>query len=468
MNQYEMYRKEYKVFEYTGFDLYEENIDEYGNHLGLRVEYHFNIPGLVDFKPTWRFPIGSHSVEELKKNGTFMKLVFSLGMVELISYWKTCCPPEVHIYGYSLDEKQIEWWKDLYFLGLGEFFYTNKIDVDKTDFMTIVSKGEKCNLMDYPAQEPSGCLVPVGGGKDSVVSIELLKKSNQNLKAYIINPRGATLNTVSVAGMSDDLLVAKRVLDKNMIELNKKGFLNGHTPYSAIVAFSSTIVAYLHGLKYITLSNEDSANESTVKGSYVNHQYSKSFKFEKDFNSYEAEYIGSNTMYFSLLRPLSEFQIAGYFAKQQPYHDIFRSCNVGSKEDVWCGHCAKCLFVYLILSPFLEEDRLVEIFGNDMVNDMTMKDVLDELIGMVEEKPFECVGSRDEVNTAICLTIARLQKDGKELPKLFEYYMTTPMYMEYAHKECEYFDNFNQENLLPEKFKKLIYDEVIEGLKERR
>ena len=103
-----------------------------------------------------------------------------------------------------------------------------------------------------------------------------------------------------------------------------------------------------------------------------------------------------------------------------------------------------------------------------MVNDMTMKDVLDELIGMVEEKPFECVGSRDEVNTAICLTIARLQKDGKELPKLFEYYMTTPMYMEYAHKECEYFDNFNQENLLPEEFKKLIYDEVIEGLKERR
>ena len=105
-----------------------------------------------------------------------------------------------------------------------------------------------------------------------------------------------------------------------------------------------------HWLKYVALSNESSANESTVAGSTVNHQYSKSFEFEQDFHKYEKDWLGSGVYYFSMLRPLSEFQIAKYFAGATAYHDIFRSCNAGSKQDIWCGHCPKCLFVFLILT----------------------------------------------------------------------------------------------------------------------
>ena len=67
-----------------------------------------------------------------------------------------------------------------------------------------------------------------------------------------------------------------------MLQLNSEGYINGHTPFSAIVAFSSVLTAALNGQKYITLSNENSANESTVKDSKVNHQYSKSYEFELD------------------------------------------------------------------------------------------------------------------------------------------------------------------------------------------
>ncbi|MBQ1193469.1 MAG: hypothetical protein IIX45_05050 [Lachnospiraceae bacterium] len=455
MKKYLSLREQYKTFKYNSFNIEEENSD-------IKITYDFEIEGLSRFTPAWRFSAVGHNVEELKKNGTFMNMAFSLGMVELISYWKICCPKNVLVYGYKLSNDQIKWWKELYYLGLGEYFYTNGIKADADDFMDIISLGNDMTLKEYPLNNNKGCLVPVGGGKDSVVTLELLKKAGEDISCYIINPRGATLNTVAVAGLKEKLIVAKRTLDKNMIELNKQGFLNGHTPYSAIVAFSSTIAAYLNNLKYITLSNEDSANESTVKGSSVNHQYSKSFKFECDFHNYESEYIKSNTSYFSLLRPLSEFQIAGYFSKQIKYHDIFRSCNVGSKEDIWCGHCPKCLFVYLILSPFLTHERLNEIFGNDMVNDMSMKEDFDKLIGMMEEKPFECVGSRDEVNTAVCMTISKYGDSLEELPEMFKYYMTTPFYSEYKDKECTIFGKFNEENLLPEKFREIVYKSFVQ------
>ena len=138
--------------------------------------------------------------------------------------------------------------------------------------------------------------------------------------------------------------------------------------------------AYINGKKYVVLSNEASANESTVKNSTVNHQYSKSFEFENDFVEYEKKYIDSGVFYFSLLRPLSEFQIAKYFSKLTPFHKLFRSCNIGSKTDSWCGNCSKCLFVFLILSPFLPYAHVCDIIGNDMANREDMLETFKNLV----------------------------------------------------------------------------------------
>ena len=323
--------------------------------------------------------------------------------------------------------------------------------------MEIVSEGNVFSGTWKAEESLNGCLVPIGGGKDSAVTLSLLKEQKDSNYCYIINPRGATIHTVEAGGYEEEKMIAvKRTLDKNMIELNKQGFLNEHTPFSAIVAFSATIAAYMNGLKYIVLSNESSANESTVAGSTVNHQYSKSFKFEQDFHNYEEKYIRSGTYYFSMLRPLSEFQIAKQFAKSEEYHDIFRSCNVGSKEDIWCGHCPKCLFVYFILSPFMEQERLKEIFGADMLNDMSMLETMEQLIGVSPEKPFECVGSRDEINTAICLAIEKIEQNGQSLPKLLEYYKEQGFYEKNKGNEKKYFDFYDKEHLLPEEFDRIL------------
>lgn len=450
MELFENLRKSYDTFYYNGYQIESDSEN-------IRIKYEFKIEGLSEFAPSWSFPVGNYDLEQLKNDLVFKKLVFSLGMVELISYWKISCPKRVVVKAGKLSDGQIKWWKELYYYGLGEFFYTNNIEVSIEEFMDIVSEGNEVTGDFHPVLDNDRCLVPIGGGKDSAVSVELLKNSGRDICAYIINPRGATVNTVIAAGINEESVIKTgRTLDKRMIELNARGFLNGHTPYSAIVAFSSTMAAYLNGIKYITLSNEASANESTVRGSSVNHQYSKSFKFEKDFHSYEAEYIRSGTYYFSLLRPLSEFQIARYFSKCISYHDIFRSCNVGSKDDRWCGHCPKCLFVFLILSPFIEHERMVQIFGTDMVNDASMIPVMDQLIGVVDEKPFECVGSRDEVNMACCLTISKYKNSGLKLPVLYEHYVTTSQYRETSGLKNTFFTSYESENLLPDKFAEII------------
>lgn len=458
MERYLKFRKEYPRFFYRGYST-EETLNE------LKITYTFEIEGLSEFTPTWTFPKKGNRQVKWSEDPLMKKMIFSLGMVELVSYWKITCSPQVVIEAGALNEDQILWWKDLYFNGLGEFFYVNKItEADPEGFMEMVcALGEEVKEHhDYAKKQDTagsekGVLVPVGGGKDSAVTLELLKSADVPVFAYIINPRGATIHTTESADLdADHVISVHRTLDKRMLQLNKEGFLNGHTPFSALVAFSTVIAARMAGLSYIALSNESSANESTVQGSTVNHQYSKSFKFETDFHRYQTDYLPGSAYYFSMLRPLSEFQIAKYFAKQKQYHAIFRSCNAGSKTDSWCGHCPKCLFVYFILSPFLSREEVKEIFGTDMLEDETMQSTMEQLVGIQEEKPFECVGSRDEINTALVMTIDRLEKDGEKLPYLLKYYKTTGLYEEYKVKGDHFSGYFDEQNLVPTAWEKLV------------
>ena len=445
---YEELRKEYTEFYYHGYDI-EDLGDSY------RFTYHLETKGLSEFEPTMTIPkpsnIPSHIHSRLVKEAAF-----SLGMVELISYWKIACPKNVYIECNRLDEYQLAWWKKLYFHGLGEFFYINHIPLDPEGFMSLHSIGEKINGEDYIA-EVKGNLIPVGGGKDSFVSLDLLSEYKDENCAFIINPVISAVNSAHAAGYKEgkDLIINRRTLDQRMLDLNKKGYLNGHTPFSAMAAFASYLTALIYERKYITLSNEASANESTIKGSTVNHQYSKTFEFEKDFQEYCERYLTNDIEYFSLLRPLSELQIAGLFSRLDDYLPVFRSCNVGSKTGEWCGHCAKCLFVCCILSAYLSDDKIVDIFQTDMLNDESMKELFEQLTGILDDKPFECVGTRDEVNIAVCMSIRHHEKTNKSLPLLYSYYKTTKYYEVYKDKSVDML-SFNEENNLPEQYKELV------------
>lgn len=413
-DKYNLYRKTYPTFIYKSYELDETDTE-------LKVTYFFEIESLKEFHPTLTF-----NKKTLSKNidRDFLNyLIFHVGLVELVSYWKASCSPNVIIEAGYIGEAQIEWFKKLYYYGLGEFFYVNGIEASIEDFMNIKCTASKQEF--NISYNGSGNLIPIGGGKDSVVSLELLKNSFEDNNPFIINPKEVTLNCAYAGGYDDDKIVTvKRTICKNLIELNKEGFLNGHTPFSALVAFLSYLTAYMSGKKYIILSNESSANESTVVGTKINHQYSKTYEFENDFNNYTKEYFGIDIKYFSLLRPLSEFQIGMLFSNYEKYHTIFKSCNVGSKSNpwIWCLDCPKCLFVYIILSPFLYKEGLINIFGEDLYEKDSLLDTFKELTGNADTKPFECVGTIREVRYSISLVIDKLESENKDLPYLLKFY----------------------------------------------
>ena len=249
-------------------------------------------------------------------------------------------------------------------------------------------------------------------------------------------------------------------IDKNLLELNAQGFFNGHTPFSAIVAFITYLIAYLLGKKYIALSNEDSANQSNVNGENINHQYSKTYEFETDFRNFTNKYIDTEVEYFSMLRPITELQIAMLFSKLKQFHSIFKSCNVGSKTEPWkwCCNCPKCLFVYTILSPFLYKEELVNIFGEDLFEKENLKETFIELCGFGETKPFECVGTYEEVQYAVSKTIEKLESNNKSLPFLLKFYKEN-----YDLRDGEFLKFYNENNYLPKEFDQILRRKIFEN-----
>ena len=371
-------REKYPKFIYNDYKITEEE-DK------IVIEYHFEIENLTKFNPR---------IEILKKNFKFNKInsnevkniVFNLGMVEAISYFKSTCSPQFFIKCGKLDAFQESWFKKLYYLGLGEFRFINNIKIEQNKLVEFISIGEEIEVKQND-DKFSGCVIPVGGGKDSNVTMDLLKNYKNDSLVFMIGGKKVSKECAKVAGYTDEQIIeVKRIIDKNLLNLNKQGFFNGHTPFSAIVAFISYLCSYMLGKKYIALSNEDSANETNVDGENINHQYSKTIEFENDFREYARKYLKADIEYFSMLRPISELQIAMLFSRIENFHTIFKSCNVGSKSEpwVWCCDCPKCLFVYTILSPFLYKEKLINIFGEDLFEKENLLKTFVELCGYGE------------------------------------------------------------------------------------
>ena len=419
---YKTLREKYSVFTYKSYHYSIQN-----NY--LICWFDFEINSEMAFHPKTIIPFHADFDYFTKKLPLkdLENIIFQIGMVELISYWKCTCSPTIVIEAANLDDDAISWWKNLYFHGLGEFFYCNQINVDYETYVKIISDSELTfNKQHFNFKNET--LVPVGGGKDSAVTLELLKPFYP-ITPVIINPRGASLSCLEVGGYANNYIKILRTIDPTLLELNKKGFLNGHTPFSAMLAFYSVLIAILTQKKHIALSNESSANESTVKDSDVNHQYSKSYAFETDFRNYIKRYVNDEINYYSFLRPLSEMQIALLFSQFPQYFPVFKSCNSGSKTDSWCCRCPKCLFTFIILSPFIHPEILKKIFGFNLFENNNLIPILNELIGKTDTKPFECVGTREEVCVALC----EAEKHYTILPRLLQYFKKTSFYEHYKN-----------------------------------
>jgi hypothetical protein len=325
-----------------------------------------------------------------------------------LSYYKTAAPVTVVVPALSSAER--EWLEALYREGLGEFAAVNGVDLSRRPVFEVLPgdvPAPVTGLIRRPALRRRS-LVAVGGGKDSCVSLEVLRRAGGDVVPFNVGGHRAARDCAEVAGSA--LVVARRALDPQLGELNRAGALNGHVPVTAIVSLVAVAQAVVLGADEVVFSNERSADAPSfwAHGLPVNHQYSKGLAAERRLLA-ALRGATPEMAYYSLLRPLSELRIASVFAGLDAYLPVFTSCNAafrldeGRRVERWCGHCPKCRFVFLALAPFLPRERLEAIFGADLLDDEAQLEGFRELLGLTGFKPFECVGEIEESQVALVL-----------------------------------------------------------------
>jgi len=374
---------------------------------------------------TFNLPFVSYNPALLERT------LYALWITEGVSYWKSFLSPNIKfVHEKDLPtQSQSQFFQTVWLQGLGELFYQQNFD-----FRTLLTFPYSQNVAPEPISSPrSGNLVPIGGGKDSLVTVLLLKKHDISFDTFEVGtiPALDEMHT-RIGGIKFNVT---RKFSPVFIELQKNGQIpfNGHVPISAIWAWIGVITLVLSGKQNLILSNEESANYGNVEylGMHINHQWSKSLEFEVMLQSYLDTYISPDLHYFSLLRALSEAEIVRLFIDLawDEYHDIFSSCNKNfvmtntSSQSKWCGKCDKCAFVALMLTPYKSRTDINQLFtpyltsGIDIFSDPENRHIFRELSGLEAIKPFECVGTPEEVNW----TLEQIQKN-KEFADLQAYY----------------------------------------------
>lgn len=329
------------------------------------------------------------------------RLVFLLSGV---SYYKAFVPETLRCEAFALDPGTAGFLTRFYENGLAEFAWRNRLSL-RGHCRFVADAGEFPPPL--PIELPRRTLVPVGGGKDSLVTLECLRGAGEDIVLFALGDAEPIANCIAAAQLP--FVRVRRRLDPGLLRLNREGALNGHVPITGILSAIALAAAVLAGCGTVAMSNEHSASAPnlTVEGIGINHQFSKSLEFEEAFADYVTRHITPSLAYFSLLRPLSEIEIARRFARQPQYFDVFRSCNTAFRQSPaergrrWCGDCPKCRFVFLALAPFVEKDRLVAIFGRDLLDDEAQAPGFAELCGLRNHKPFECVGETTESAAAM-------------------------------------------------------------------
>jgi hypothetical protein len=363
-------------------------------------EYLLDGPDPLAFTETITFPVppGRPEVPE-----TFHRVLDLLHVVAGVSYFKVGAPPRV-VAPRPVPRAAADFFTAVYTHGMAEYAYRNQLPYVLELEVEVPGVTGPAEAVDNAAGRP---LSAVGGGKDSIVTLEILRAAGLDPVPFSVNPNPVIAAVNAASGLP--ALAARRQLDPRLFELNKAGARNGHIPVTAINSLIAIATATWHGLGPVVMSNERSASDPnlTWNGHEINHQWSKGLAAEGLLRAAVTAHAGLTEPYFSLLRSLSELHIAQLFARHDAYDDVVTSCNKAFKlHDPtvrWCGDCPKCRFVFLAMAPAMDRPRLTRIFGHDLFADESQVPGFLELLGIDAHKPFECVGEVEESLVALSM-----------------------------------------------------------------
>jgi hypothetical protein len=352
------------------------------------------------------------------------RLVFLLAGV---SYYKTAAPPVIDLGPTALTDAELAFLREFYLQGLGEFAYRNALDLTDLRIEASRAAATPATPATPAAREIRRALVPFGGGIDSIVVVERVRRL-ADAALFVVNRPADRFEAIEAPAAVTGLPIirAEREIDPQLLRSAELGFLNGHVPVTGILSAIAVLAAVLTGRDAVVMSNEWSASIPTLEhdGRQVNHQYSKGDAFEAALRGVLADSPAPMPQYFSWLRDRTELWVGREFAALEAYHGSFRSCNKAfysdpaRRFDHWCGQCDKCCFIDLILAPFIPAADLRRIFAQtgEPLDDPGLAGKFLALLG-AGRKPFECVGEVNECRAAVLLAAQRDDRAGAGLLK---------------------------------------------------
>lgn len=319
----------------------------------------------------------------------------------------------VEIHCAPVDQKTLLFFERFFLGGLGEFRYLQGLDPTRRIHVTALQTS---------ADAASGmvmrehALMLNGGGKDTVVAAEMLKRGGQSFTWLTVHANDTRRKIVELSGNRDSVEIEYE-LDPRIEQ--QAAYAWGHVPQVSIFLAIGTLVALLTQTRYVVVGNERSSNYGNLsfRGSEINHQYTKSFAYERDFHDFVRRRVCTGIDVCSVLRPFHDVQLAELFASLKNYHRDFVSCNRGIRNGQWCRQCEKCAFTALALGPFLARDELSMIFGEDV---LARPGIRRHIIALAcgDTKPWECVGTKEECQLALRLLLDRYPAlDFPEYPR---------------------------------------------------
>jgi len=415
-------------------------------------EIEFDNGKIIEFTDEIILPNKDYTTAIQRNDKKLDALLNSLHIMLGISYYKLFIPPKVKL-NHTITEEQADFFNTVYRKGLGEFCYRNKINPKRiVKFSSRISPASVGNLRHSEEKITSPhsgkvvtnrILLGIAGGKDSIVAGELLKRQGEDITGFILDTHNNMQIPEKIAKiMGLKTLVIQHKLDAKIYNIPES--FKGHIPFSAMLAFLGTLTAYLYGYSYVAMANEYSANFGNIKYKTneiyptpfgqnsvnqmgqildntknklpgrcgINHQWSKTSEFEGMMQNYAHKYISQDITYFSALRPFYEIRAVEIFSRYKKYFPYFTSCNEnfklkseleGGRAGLWCGKCPKCVFVFTLLSVFITTKELISIFKKFFFEDKKLLPVFKDLLGLGQLKPFDCVGTFEEMRAAFLM-----------------------------------------------------------------
>ena len=281
--------KKVKTFIYKSF-----NIDSTNG--AFHISYEYEIPGQVTFKHYIDIPKKEFKFRPTNSN-LIQCLVFNIGMIVMFDYWILDSTHNINIECCSLDDNQINWWKEYC---LSAFNKEIELSCDKDKHIPI----EK---IIYDDNDFSGYVVSIDN-QSACVTLETLNLDRESDFCLIINPTSTSKVLASISGFNDNNIIeVTQIYDEKLIKKNNHN-------ESQLIAFVGYFLSFLLSKKYVAVSNQSYSKT-----------FGRSLDFENRFRTYADKYLPTPIEYFSYLRPLNNLQVLCTFAKLQKYHPLYNS-----------------------------------------------------------------------------------------------------------------------------------------------